>query len=137
MNLPRVRFTIQRLMIAVAIAGLILGIAIGGVRLLRRHGQFQGLAEMHAKIAGIWREEEQSWSRVVALCEVMMRGEGDGGFFGFGPRKDSYRAKAVHYRAAVAKAVLKVSYRDAMRSKYQRAARYPWLSVEPDPPEPE
>jgi hypothetical protein len=28
-------------------------------------------------------------------------------------------------------------WRSAMEAKYQRAARYPWLSVEPDPPEPE
>jgi hypothetical protein len=27
-------------------------------------------------------------------------------------------------------------YHDAMRIKYERAARYPWLPVEPDPPEP-
>jgi hypothetical protein len=30
----------------------------------------------------------------------------------------------------------KADYHDAMGSKYYRAARSPWLPVEPDPPEP-
>ncbi len=28
-------------------------------------------------------------------------------------------------------------WRSGLRAKYERAARYPWLPVEPDPPEPE
>ena len=28
-------------------------------------------------------------------------------------------------------------YHAAMKAKYERLARYPWLSVEPEPPEPE
>jgi hypothetical protein len=28
------------------------------------------------------------------------------------------------------------TYHSQMRAKYERAARYPWLPVEPDPPEP-
>jgi hypothetical protein len=27
-------------------------------------------------------------------------------------------------------------WHEAMADKYERAARYPWLCVEPDPPEP-
>ena len=30
-----------------------------------------------------------------------------------------------------------ISYHAAIRDKYARAARYPWLSVPPDTPEPE
>ena len=30
----------------------------------------------------------------------------------------------------------RADYHGAMRRKYERAARYPWLPVEPDPPEP-
>ena len=37
--------------------------------------------------------------------------------------------------AGVAKA--RAAHHAALRSKYERAARYPWLPVEPDPPEPE
>jgi hypothetical protein len=31
----------------------------------------------------------------------------------------------------------KVPHHEALRRKYERAAGYPWLPVEPDPPEPE
>jgi hypothetical protein len=29
-----------------------------------------------------------------------------------------------------------IAYHERMKAKYLRAARYPWLSVEPDPPDP-
>jgi hypothetical protein len=31
----------------------------------------------------------------------------------------------------------RADYHDHLKEKYRRAARSPWLSVEPDPPEPE
>ena len=41
MPLPRVRFTVRRMMVATAIAGLVLG--LGG-----RHAQFRRIAEFHS-----------------------------------------------------------------------------------------
>jgi hypothetical protein len=37
----------------------------------------------------------------------------------------------------VARGEQMAAYHRELRIKYERAARYPWLSVEPDPPEPE
>jgi hypothetical protein len=37
-------------------------------------------------------------------------------------------------RTAVEQAASAAAYHAAMKRKYERAARYPWLSVEPDPP---
>ena len=31
----------------------------------------------------------------------------------------------------------RADYHGTMRRKYERAARYPWLAVAPDPPEPQ
>jgi hypothetical protein len=31
----------------------------------------------------------------------------------------------------------RITWHEVMNAKYERAARYPWLPVEPDPPEPE
>ena len=31
----------------------------------------------------------------------------------------------------------RAEYHEALRDKYERAARYPWIYVEPDPPEPQ
>jgi hypothetical protein len=32
--------------------------------------------------------------------------------------------------------MLRLEWHESMRRRYDRAARYPWLPVEPDPPEP-
>ena len=31
----------------------------------------------------------------------------------------------------------RIAYHQAMKQKYERTSRYPWLPVLPDPPEPE
>ena len=45
-------------------------------------------------------------------------------------------AAAAAERAAEQKCRAKARFHDALRIKYERAARYPWILVEPDPPEP-
>jgi hypothetical protein len=40
-------------------------------------------------------------------------------------------------RRIVAGLVRKIFYHESLARRYERAARYPWLPVEPDPPEPE
>ncbi len=40
------------------------------------------------------------------------------------------------YRVSAAFAQLSTEYHKFLRLKYERAARYPWLPVAPDPPEP-
>ena len=81
--------TIRRLMVAVAIAGLIAGIGIEGER---RRVRFLAIAENH------------SWMACAAIAldrpEIM-------------------------------------TWHDSMQRKYEHAARYPWLPVALDPPEPE
>ncbi len=90
MPFPRVRFTLRRMMIAVAIVAILLG-----------------LAEMTRRRRAAFREKSTAirWSEYVE---------------GHGKRRPEI---AEHYRR--------------MAEKYERAARYPWLPVAPDPPEPE
>ena len=40
-------------------------------------------------------------------------------------------------RWIVARMERQTAYYESMARKYERAARYPWLPVEPDPPMPE
>jgi hypothetical protein len=47
MRIPRVRFTIARMMVAVAVIALLLG----AVAILRRRANLQGLADYHAETA--------------------------------------------------------------------------------------
>lgn len=47
----------------------------------------------------------------------------------WGPAEPEKPIIAAHYRRS--------DYYAALQAKYERAARYPWLPVEPDPPMPE
>jgi hypothetical protein len=65
-------------------------------------------------------------------------------------REDEFRRQAVHHTnelagcyapeglttAQVGAILRRRDYHRAMMIKYERAARYPWLPVAPDPPEP-
>ncbi len=105
MPLPRVRFTVRRLMVAVAIVAAVLA----GLEALRmRRAEFQRVSVLHRRhllTLGRWELLDPVAQR--ADEEAQARGD---------PRK---------------------SWHLHLADKYRRAARYPWLPVAPDPPEPE
>jgi hypothetical protein len=107
MRLPRM--TTRRWMIAVAVVGLLMGGAVVGYRLMLWHDSFLALATDHGHTGFLYR----------FLREDLCLGEA---------RAESAEQAALGRRAA---------YHEALAEKYRRAARYPWLPVEPDPPPPE
>ena len=104
MRLPRFRFNVQRAMIAVAVAGLIVWAGM----MWRRSVMFATRAAAHgARIAAIRRD----------LCF-------EDGATDEGRRVHLGHADAIERRIA----------RDVFfRHKYEHAARYPWRFVAPDP----
>jgi hypothetical protein len=98
----RIRFTVRRVMVLVAIAGLAMAVAT----LVKRSNEFRALAE----------EQAEAELTSVGYADDA-RGEG----------RDPQR---------VARGEEMATYHRALRIKYERAARYPWLSVKPDPPIP-
>ncbi len=112
MRLPRV--TVRRLMILVAIAGLLL--AAGRAWNLRADYLLRAsYHESRARILEVIRDRgEPSYFRPADRSR---------------PALD--RAEADRRHAA------SVAYHEALRRKYEAAARRPWLPVEPDPPGPE
>jgi hypothetical protein len=106
MRLPRM--TTWRWMVAVAVVGLLMGAAIGGVRLKQRRDLFLALGTNHA-------QQEAHYGR-----EMLIRVEPD-----------------THLVVQEYVCPGHVDYHARLARKYERAARYPWLPVEPDPPEPE
>lgn len=94
MQLTRPRFTVRRLMIAVAVIAILLGVGAG---LQRRREKFRAIADSH-------RDE---WN----------------GFYS-GSLDDIWRQSARN------------QYHRTMQDKYERAARHPYLPVEPDPSAP-
>jgi hypothetical protein len=91
MRLPSLRFTVRRLMVAVAIAGIGLSLVAW---MARRSATFHAKAALHLDLAF----EASLDSRI-------------------DPRQ--------------------VDYHGNLANKYASAARYPWLPVAPDQPEPE
>lgn len=119
MSLPRPRFTVRRLMVVVAIVAMILGVWLWAER---RRARFSALES--------WHDRQVLWD----VCIIAGHPGPDGEYVWEAeprprplkpgtPRASPHqlRISTWHYRLA---------------SKYRRAARYPWLPVEPDPPEP-
>ncbi len=92
LRLPRPRFTVRRLMLVVAVAGLAIGGGMWVHNLSRLSGYYAARARKHRTI------------------ELAMR------------TTAWFKSRADHHKSVAL--------------KYDQASRYPWLSVEPDPPEP-
>ena len=114
MRLPRM--TMRRWMMAVAAIGLMIG---GGVLLKQRRDYFLSLAQSHQK------EVASSTARGTALKSR----------FGGTPGMTAEEILRLHddYERMMDRA----DHHASLARKYEEAARYPWLPVEPDPPEPE
>ena len=116
MRLPRARFTLRWMMLAVAGVGTILGASI---ELRRRHERFSRLAELH--------EASRRQALFVSGRGLhLIRGQ-------FRP--------PVNFSNALGEDVTdwseaRFKWHRQLGKKYRRAASRPWLPVEPDPPEP-
>src|SRR5262245_15623754 len=104
--MPRPRFTVPCLMLAVAVAGVILGM------LAERRARFRGLADSHTYYAGIRRAASRKHTKMT---------------------RDNFAAESARTKKALAWS----KWHEIQSAKYDRAARYPWLPIAPDPPEPE
>jgi len=106
MRFPRPRFTVRRLMITVGIVAVILGLAVWGEK---RRARFRELAAKHY-------DQGMRWF-------VLFPG---------GDSEDQRRMMRL-YEERVGPSV---EHHASLRDKYERATRYPWLPVGPDPPAP-
>jgi hypothetical protein len=111
MRLPRM--TTRRWVAAIMVSGLLMG---WGVRLWRRESYFVARARHHADMAQAYG----FWGPIVMGFLKMTEGSQE-------------RADLEHMRAILPS---HIAYHEALARKYRRAARHPWLPVEPDPPPP-
>ena len=104
---PRVRFTLQRLMVAVALLGaLAWGIIEGERKRARFHALSTRYATLEARLS-LWH--------------------------GSVPDGDYWERKM---REIAERRAVYGPYYAALMRKYRRAERYPWLPVAPEPPAP-
>jgi hypothetical protein len=106
MRLPRVRFTVQRMMAAVAVAAVFLGLI----------AKFPDWSDRRRHRFLITRDEYS------LDCQTLVS-------------RDRIAIQSAHVEGRVDPRLL--SHFRFMKDKYEAAARYPWLPVWPDPPEPE
>ena len=112
MKIPRPRFTVRHLMVAVAIIALLSGV----IALLIQSERYRQRAVYHSKM----ETDAEHLMNFYRGDLVMKRGE---------DRED--------FPAKLARFTKKNIYHSEMKRKWEGAARRPWISVEPDPPQPE
>jgi len=116
LKIPRVRFTVRRMMVAVAVVALAFGI----VRLWAARQHYLEKAANHAGFRALIMRSSQD----IAYWESRWTDQRVGL-----PARYPWPGAPPLVRSMA-------EYHDAMRRKYERAARYPWLPVAPDPPKP-
>jgi hypothetical protein len=127
------KFTVRRLMVAVAIVA----VAFGYQNAVRRRHLFEFEAFLHRQ------EMEDCRGYLAGATALSTEGDGKRTYRRAVPTgPDPFIADARSRGWGVElleRASLKrlEAYHAAMTAKYEHAARYPWLPVAPDPPEPE
>ena len=139
MHLPRVWFSVRRLMVAVAVAALLSGALV----LHRRSTAFAVIALEHAgEIFGIEEETppREDWESIWfadapdRVAKPARRFIPPGRPDETPGREELEEPKIAAWRQSQRR---RIAYHETMMQKYQRASRYPWLPVAPDPPVPE
>lgn len=119
MRLPR--FRLRLLMVAVAVAG----IAMSGVSMYRRSVAYRTRAKQYAL-----------WTKLHAVN--ISNFEYDRNINNINIRINaSIAVPDREYEQLIGSYRRKLAHSTALRAKYERAARYPFLPVAPDPPPPE
>ncbi len=135
MRLPRM--TIRRWMIIIVVVGLVTGGIIGGIRLKRRQEHFGSLAERYAALENLCLKVARRLDAGIKLTTKEFElFEKHPPLSGPSLLEQTRRLlRESQDRQAVQARKLRRYAR--LKQKYEYAARYPWLPVEPDPPPPE
>jgi hypothetical protein len=132
MRVPRVKFSVQRMMLAVASLAILMGVT-------REVSRLRRLSQGYTRKAVLAGREERGWRR--ALIDRMVS-EADARQRSVTLRaKDQDLAAEWAVEASIcAEEVVEVrsvlAHFVGVHQKYQRAASRPWDMVAPDPPEP-
>lgn len=130
MLLPR--FRIRTLMIAVAVVGLV---AWGGIE-VRRLGRLSSDYRRRASSAALVRSAllkiHTAAEKLAPVVQETLEST---------KRYDPDEVPAIEQRLAGIisdrdKSAVEIDYWSNLQTKYEHAARYPWLPLEPDPPAP-
>jgi hypothetical protein len=134
MRMPRVRFTVRRLIVAIAVIAILLGVGLQirrTIHLSRRSAGFARRAVMYAEDESVWRKAVRDWIEHAERYRKLADQPDQ--------RSDApmWRKRAEYCAETVEQIKALVDFNASMKAKYNAAARRPWLDLEPDPPRPE
>ena len=159
MLLPRMRFTVRGLMIAIAVMAIALGVGIEVMRLKRFRDQFLAKAKEHEAWAAMYSNWEEHEHRMAAIEQEFaarwskhldrqkrlvdksrspeIEDRVDESTKRLRTFAEARERDALEARSRLVKFANYAAYHAALKQKYLRASERPWRSVEPDPPPPE
>jgi hypothetical protein len=127
MRVPRVQFTVRRMMFAVAVVAILLFTLVAGTRMHRKRAFCLRQAAVAALTEANWKARHGRTAALLASCEDQ-RSSGN-------PAEAI--EQAIHsLRAELSPLSLKAEYYARVRRNWEYAAAHPWFPVEPNPPEP-
>lgn len=138
---PVLRFTIRRLMLAIALVGVVIGVPVGWVHSLNAEARER--VDAGRRISDRYRETA-AFHRKEAAWLVSMAGSGsilsadvreDGGWR-WPKISEAERERRIARRPSE-RLRSRASWHDAVAKMYEDAARDPWFPLPPEPPEPE
>jgi hypothetical protein len=129
MRVPRVRFTVRWMMVAVAVVAMGLGVRA-------QLSRWQQLARYYAIEAGRLRRSVLTFRAIGEMSQEQWIAHYRAADERSLPGPLTYYGWAERYGEESAGARRHADYLDLLRKKYQRAAAQPWWPVEPDPPPP-
>jgi hypothetical protein len=158
MRLTCLRFTVRRLMLAVAVVAVVVFGYKETVRCVRRAAEYRGKATYHTRNAVSYREQfalageakananraaadrEQEIAKAKNNAREFANSGGSEFYIKFAAYNEEWRdywAKlAVNWDGIGTKCQRLADYHAELARIYKRAAGHPWWSVPPDPPEP-
>ena len=143
MPVPRVRFTVRRLMAVV----MLVAVLMWGVQTWRRWQAYRRSAMYYAQVE-LWSGQEVAWmDRSITQARHRLPEELRISQHALRHFINDREVTPAEFAASQEKVVAdmfamaaqkraQVAFFARMKRKYERAARYPWLPVEPDPPVP-
>jgi len=135
MRLARPRFTVWRLMIAVAAVAVLLACWSWVAEIGRRSRQYGLFESLHAGRESNCRILIDIIEAEIQDQEVQIAGMREANPAGHGATEDGARPHA-NQRSEQEQCRKWLAYHAQLREKYARAARTPWITVPPAPPEP-
>jgi hypothetical protein len=103
------------------VAAALVGLVMGGLQLKRRRDYFLSQAEFHASTEDLGKQIKDALDVHLEFCTTHAE----------------YRDEIPRLLKDIRQAGQEMDYYATLHHRYLNAASYPWLTAEPDPPEPE